>query len=238
MARKNPIPWQRVRADWDAGILQPAAIVKKHGIAYSTLVRKHEAEGWPPHGNKRKTVDDATLGKLARAAVNRLRAKDDAQSSATAEVLDVYADLTAAVVEKHKTRLAAGMELGESMRLKLKGLFDDLDRAIEESVKQQNQAHDEQQARVAGAREKGEEGSGLLPGERFIPKVTDLKRLRMKLDAMDKAADVFRRLVQCEADMVRMERQAWGLQTDGSSSPQSLTYDDIVAEYESGALEG
>lgn len=177
--------WERIEADYRAGLLSLREIAEPNGITEGAVRKRAKRDGWERDlGAKIKAKADALVRKDA--VRSEVRSTDAASE---AQIVDANAAAIVAVRLGHRTDIRTGRELVRKLLAEVTAITDRTD--LIESLEQALAAEDAE-----------ERGTKALEA---LQRVTSLPG---RVGAVAKLAEALKNLVT-------LERQAWGLDEEG-----------------------
>jgi len=117
VSSRRTADWDAIERDFRTGTLTLREMAEKHGVVHSTIARRAEKHGWSR--DLTEAIRQATNAKLVQQTVQQLC--DEAHQGATQTVL-AAAEINAAIIRKHRTRLDALARDADIARQKLMSL--------------------------------------------------------------------------------------------------------------------
>ena len=210
--QKKPTDWERVEADYRAGILSLREIGAAHGVSHVAIAKRAKRDGWTRDlAAKIKAKADALVTKDA---VTRVVSTEETVTERL--IVDSNAQAVAAVRIAHRSDIRQARNLVAALLAELEAL----------SAERLTVLSIEEYLRILEnpGKDEGLEKQ-LQKGREALNKAISLPSRSGSVKAL---ADSLRTLVT-------LERQAWGLADDGEADPETpsgpITPDESAAAY-------
>lgn len=195
-AKRVTVDWERIEADWRAGIKSVLQIAADYeaatgGSVSHTAINKHFKQLGVPRDLKAKVKAKAEA--LVSAAVVS-GSVSTATTETTAAIIDANADVLATVMWSHRKDVGKGRTLTMKLLQELEGQCDNPDLL-------------EQLAEILTAPEDGDSEGAARRKERMYEQFNRAVSLGGRVDTMKKLADALKSLVE-------LERKVYGINDD------------------------
>lgn len=200
---KKTTDWERIKAEFGAGILSVREIGAAHGVSHTAINKRAKAEGW--------TRDlSAKIKAKADALVSKAAVSSEVSSAAVAterETVEANARAVADIRLAHRTDIATGRSLVSKLMAECMGVSDNLDLfdQLRDALAEETEDPDQRKRRAA--------------------KLDDMLQRVLSLPGRVSAV---KGLSEALRNLVGLEREAWGIKSeDGSASDFEKTLDEI-----------
>jgi hypothetical protein len=203
---KKTTDWERIKAEFGAGILSVREIGAAHGVSHTAINKRAKAEGW--------TRDlSAKIKAKADALVSKAAVSKEVSSAAVAterETVDANAKAIADLRLSHRSTVKTGRNLVEKLLAECTGMSDNLGLfdQLRDALAEETEDPDQRKRRAA-----------------------KLDEMLQRVLSLPGRVSAVKGLSEALRNLIGLEREAWGLTTAPLQAPlESLSDDDLKAE--------